>query len=373
MSDVSRRTPMYRRHVDAGAKMIPFAGWEMPLQYPAGAVAEHRLVRSSAGVFDVSHMGRIRLSGNGARSFLDHLLTNNMGRVDVGGSAYALLCRPDGTAIDDVFVYREPESWLVVLNAANHERDIAWIREHAPAGVQIVDLTESVAMVAVQGPRAVPLVDSLTNTPTAEIPRFSFRVQEVAGVTVTVARTGYTGEDGVELYIPVTDAVRVWDAVVGAGETTDTEIGACGLAARDSLRFEPGFALYGHELDDSTTPVEARLSWACDFEKPFIGRDALLEQKEQGVTRKLATVRLIEPGVPRQGFAVYGPDPDTAEEPVGTVATGMYAPTVDAYCANVFVTPDLARTGTILHIDIRGRRRRAEVVKRPLYTPAYKG
>lgn len=368
MDDTLRTTPFHTWHQEAGAKMMVFAGWKMPLQYPDGAIAEHRLVRESVGLFDVSHMGRVRVTGAGATAFLERLLTNSIAALDVGGSSYSVMCREDGTAIDDVFVYRQADGFLVVLNAANHDRDMAWIRDHTPAGVSVTDITEQTAMVAVQGPNALQVIDRLTDSPASEIPRFSFQQRQLADAKVTVARTGYTGEDGVELYIPVAHAQPVWNAVLAEAQAAGIAAGPCGLAARDSLRFEPGFALYGHELDDQTTPIEARLAWACDFDTPFIGREALLRQKADGVAKKLATVRLTEPGVPRQGFNVMAAE----DEPAGVVASGMYAPTVDAYCANVFVRPDLARTGTIVHIEIRDRLRTAEVVKRPLYKPAYR-
>lgn len=373
MGDALRETPLVGWHESAGAKMVPFAGWRMPVQYPNGSLAEHRLTRRSVGLFDVSHMGRLRFTGAGSTEALERLLTCHVAQIAVGGSGYALMCRSDGTTIDDVFAYHDEDSWLVVVNAANHLRDVEWISGNLGDRADVTDITDELAMIAIQGPNAIALVDALAAGSVESIPRFAFVHDRLAGQEAMVSRTGYTGEDGVEIYIASPHARSLWETLLAEADQAGIEAGACGLAARDSLRFEPGFALYGHELDDSTTPLEARLNWACDFDTDFIGREALLEQKERGVERRLATVTLLDSGVPRQGYGVHADhDGEPSGQPVGTVASGMFAPTVDAYCANVFVPRDLARTGTILHIDIRGRMRRAKVVKRPLYKPAYR-
>ncbi|TVQ26793.1 MAG: glycine cleavage system aminomethyltransferase GcvT [Spirochaetaceae bacterium] len=363
-----KHVPLYRTHVDAGAKMAPFAGWEMPIQYPAGSIEEHRLVRRSAGLFDVSHMGRLKVTGTGAAAYLDRLVSSSIAKLGVNESTYGLLCNESGGVIDDLFVYRLAESWLVVVNASNAEKDIAWFRSHLPeSGATLTDVSDQTVMFAFQGPQAIALLDHDTGGRASAIERFHAALIDVCGVPCTVGRTGYTGEDGVELFAAADHAERLWTGILALADRHGVDAGPIGLAARDSLRFEPGFPLYGHELDEQTTPVEARLTWACDPDTDFIGRDAILERKRAGAERKLATVVMEERGVPRQGCDVYHED-----RCVGVVTTGLYAPTVDAFCANVYVESELARTGSIVHIDIRGGRKRAVVASRPLYKPAYR-
>ena len=361
--------------------MTEFAGWDMPVSYPSGALEEHRLVRRSAGIFDVSHMGRFRVAGPGALDYLDRLVTASLARVPEHHSTYALLCRDDGRVLDDLFVYHLPASWLVVANAANREKDFGWLEQHrassahtAAGGVDLTDVSGDTAMIAFQGPAALRVVDRLTDGAASRIPRFgsaelvlSGLPHRDAGGSVLVGRTGYTGEDGVELFMTSRMAQAVWELLLSEAERAGVEAGPIGLAARDSLRFEPGFPLYGHELTEDVTPLEARLVWACDLDTEFIGRDAIVRQKDEGVARRLATVRMTERGVPREGFRVLSEGQD-----VGHVASGMYAPTLDVCCANVFVPPALAKVGTEVHIEIRGRARAAVVVKRPLYDPAYR-
>jgi glycine cleavage system T protein len=337
----------------------------MPLHYATGAIEEHRMVRRSAGLFDVTHMGRLRISGPGAIPYLDRMVSSSIASLGSGESAYGLLCNERGTVIDDVFVYRRATDLLMVVNAANRERDIDWLGSHMPDSVSLADLSDQSAMLAFQGPNAVTIADRLTKGAASNIRRFQMSTCTVTGRQVEVGRTGYTGEDGVELFVDAQDAVGVWDALLAAAKESGRECGPVGLAARDSLRFEAGFALYGHELSEDVNPVEARLKWACDLESDFIGKDAIL--KTEIPPTKLATVRMIEKGVPREGYRVL-----LDGEPIGRVASGMYAPTVDAYCANVFVTPGLAKVGQEMDIEIRDTYRRAVVVKRPLYKPAYR-
>ncbi len=363
-----QRVPLYPWHVDAGAKMAPFAGWEMPIQYRTGSIDEHRLVRRSAGLFDVSHMGRLEVTGPGAAAYLDRLVSSSITKLGVNESTYGLLCNESGGVIDDLFVYRLAERWLVVVNASNAQKDTAWFRSHLPdSGVTLTDTSDATVMFAFQGPHAIALLDRDTNGTASAIERFHAALIDVCGVPCTVGRTGYTGEDGVELFAAAHDAERLWTGILALADRHGVEAGPIGLAARDSLRFEPGFPLYGHELDEDTSPVDARLTWACDLDTDFIGRDAIVERKRAGASRKLATVIMEERGVPRQGCDVYHGD-----RRVGVVTTGLYAPTVDAFCANVYVESELARTGAIVHVEIRGDRKRAVVASRPLYKPAYR-
>jgi len=350
--------------------MAPFAGWEMPIQYASGALAEHRLVRSSAGLFDISHMGQVEVRGAGSQAYLDELLSNDIAGIAPGASRYALMCREDGGIIDDVFVYRlSSERFLVVVNAGNRHGDVAWMSEHRGAHhVDVVDLSDETAMLAVQGPRALEVAAVVCEEDPAEIPRFGVSEMLVADSPAAVGRTGYTGEDGVEIFVPVEYALTVWEALLTAGDQAGIEVQPVGLAARDSLRFEPGFALYGHEISLDVTPVEARLTWACSLEKAFFGRDAIAARKEEGAARKLVTIGMKSPGVPREGYRVLAEDGAA----IGEVVTGMYAPTVDGYYANAYVKSGYSRTGTQLSVEIRGRNKPAEVVKRPLYRPSYR-
>lgn len=356
--------------------MTAFAGWDMPVSYPRGSIEEHRLVRRSAGLFDVSHMGQLEVSGPGSLDYLQRLVTANLITVAEQQSTYALLCREDGGVLDDLFLYNLTDRWLVVVNAANRATDYRWFDEHLPSSgsVRLTDASDATAMFAFQGPRTLEVMDRLTDGAASRIPRFGAAELALAGLpqpftrrSLTIGRTGYTGEDGVELFVPAEMALAVWERILAEAQTAGVEAGPVGLAARDSLRFEPGFALYGHELTEEITPLEARLKWACDLDKAFIGRDALVQELESGIGMKLATIRMEERGVPRHGYRVLKDG-----SPVGHVATGMYAPTVDAYCANVFVPPALAKTGTNVDIEIRGQAKQAVVVKRPLYKPAYR-
>lgn len=365
---MGRTTALHQWHESAGARLTEFAGWDMPVSYERGAIEEHRLVRRSAGLFDTSHMAQYRVSGAGSLDYLERLVSARLSGLAEWSSTYALLCRDDGGVLDDLFLYRLPDAWLVVANAANRESDAKWFRGHLPSsGVDFADASDETCMFAFQGPRAVSVMDRLTDEATSRIPRFGAAELPLAGCSVIVGRTGYTGEDGVELFVPTDAAPAVWELLLDEAERAGVEAGPIGLAARDSLRFEPGFPLYGHELSTEISPVEARLTWACDLEKEFIGRDALARRRERGVERRLATVKMKERSVPREGFAVQSDGHD-----VGYVASGMYCPTVDASCANVFIPPGLAKIGTDVDIGIRGRPRPAVVVKRPLYTPAYR-
>ena len=351
--------------------MNDFAGWSMPIQYTSGSVAEHRLVRSSCGMFDVSHMGRFVFRGEGTLPYLNTMITSNLAGLSPMESAYGLLCREDGGVLDDVFVYRLNKEWLVVVNAANAEQDRAWLTGHLPSsGVEFRDVSEETAMIAFQGPNAIEVLNAAgeSSKPVSVIPRFGAAEVALAGISCTVGRTGYTGEDGAEIFVASDQVESLWTAVLDQARTSGIEAGPIGLAARDSLRFEPGFPLYGHELSLDRTPIPARLKWACDLPGEFIGAAAIRDEVARGSDMLLATVTMVERGVPRQGQKVL-----SAGAVVGEVASGMYAPTVDAYCANVFVDPPRARVGVELEIEIRDRTKKAVVVKRPLYRPAYRG
>ncbi len=347
----------------------------MPLYYKLGAIEEHHLVRRSVGLFDISHMARFFVSGANATSFLQRMVSANIEKVAPHGSTYALLCKPDGGVLDDLFLYRlapgaapgvDGAGWLVVANAANEERDFAWLSEHCSDDVNLENCSRSMGMIAVQGPKALRLLDSMTNSVLEDVDRFSSTTITLGGVELLAGRTGYTGEDGFELFPAGDNLEQVWVRILEAAAAQGVEAGPVGLAARDSLRFEPGFALYGHELSEDVTPVEARLTWACDLEVDFVGRDAIVARRDQGAEKKLCTLVMEERGVPREGHTVLS---DGRE--VGTVVSGIYAPTIDRYCANAYLLSEFAKRGTVVSVDIRGKSKQAIVAKRPLYKPAY--
>ncbi|MDR3200746.1 MAG: glycine cleavage system aminomethyltransferase GcvT [Spirochaetales bacterium] len=367
-----KRTPLYDWHKAHGARLVPFAGWEMPLQYEgAGPITEHQLVRRSAGLFDVSHMGRFDVQGAKAAEFLDSLLSSGIAGIEDFQSKYALLCREDGGILDDVFVYRRAADWyLVVVNASNLDKDFSWFTRHAgafQADAEVRDVSAENAMIAFQGPLALDVLGKCVQDFTPPR-RFFFTPYTLADADCLVARTGYTGEDGVEIFAPADKAAAVCDTLLKAGAAWDIEAGPAGLAARDSLRFEAGFPLYGHELSEDVTPIEAGVLWACDLAKPFIGRDAILARKSEGPKKKLVTFVMVEKSVAREGYAVT----DEAGEAIGEVASGMLAPTLTAFAGNAFVRSDYAKPGRTFYISIRGAGKKAQVVKRPLYVPAYR-
>src|SRR4051812_32586461 len=289
-----RRTPLYERHVAAGARLVPFAGWEMPVQYES-VKAEHLAVRGACGVFDVSHMGEIETCGPDAGRYLQHLLSNDVDKVAPGGAQYSVLCRDDGGVLDDLFTYRlEPDRWLTVTNASNHERDLEWFRRHAEGfDVELADRLDDYAMLAVQGPLAREIVQAVADGPLPD--RFTIREQQLGTARALVAGTGYTGEDGVELLVAPDDAPAVWDLLVGRGATP------AGLGARDTLRLEVCFHLYGNDLMDSRGPIEAGLGWGCKEDTGFIGAEAVRGTRERGPGEKLAPVVLPRPRLPRPG------------------------------------------------------------------------
>jgi aminomethyltransferase len=345
-----RRTPLHAQHVAAGARLVPFAGWEMPVQYE-GVKAEHLAVRSQAGVFDVSHMGEVETRGPDATRFLQRLVTNDVEKVGVGGAQYALLLNDEGGVLDDLFSYRlDPDRWLTVTNASNHERDLAWMREHAEGfDVELVDRIDDYAMLAVQGPLAREAVQALADGPLPD--RFTIAEQQVGTARALVAGTGYTGEDGVELLVAPDDAAAIWDAVVARGATP------AGLGARDTLRLEVNYHLYGNDLSEERGPIAAGLGWACKEDTGFIGADAVRAEREAGPREKLAAF-VMEEGIPRQGNAIAGG---------GEVTSGTMSPSLGVGIGMGYVPAERATPGTRLEVDVRGKVRAATVRPKPLY------
>jgi len=351
-AEALQRTPLHDRHVAAGARLVPFAGWEMPVQY-GGIRAEHAAVRERAGVFDVSHMGEIETTGPDAEAFLQRVLSNDVTKVADDGAQYSVLCREDGGVLDDLFSYRRPEGFLTVTNASNHARDLAWFQQHAEGfDVTLHDRLHDLAMLAVQGPRAREILDGLAG---GELPkRFRTRVLTVAGVDdVLVCGTGYTGEDGAELIVPAAGAAAVWDAVVAAGAEP------AGLGARDTLRLEVCFHLYGNDLTEERGPIEAGLGWCCKEDTGFVGSDAVRAAREAGPRERLAPFVVTGSGIARQGNPVAGG---------GEVTSGTMSPSLGVGIGMAYLPAERAEPGTQIEIDVRGRSRTAEVREKPLYT-----
>ncbi len=369
MSQELKRTKLYQWHVDHRARMVPFAGWEMPVQYPTGPIEEHHITRRSAGLFDIDHMGQIIVSGPDAEAYLNRLVTWDIGLMAENNAHYALMCYDNGGIVDDIFVYKLLGRWFVVVNAVNLAKDYQWMQDHVgDYEVTVTDVSPETYMVALQGPKAINLLQKLIQTDMSAVPRFTAIEDEINGVPAIIGRTGYTGEDGVEIFFPAEQAQEIWKTILHTGDASGIEVKPIGLAARDSLRFEPAFSLYGHEISADITPTEANLGWVCKFETDFIGKEALLKQKKSGVSKKLVSFELIDKGVPRQDYPVAT---DTGQE-IGIVVTGLYAPTVDKYCGNAFVRPEYAAVGSPIQIVIRNKLKAAVVVKRPFYVPAYK-
>jgi len=365
--DALQRTALHDWHVAAGGRMVDFAGWSLPVFYEAGSIEEHHLTRRSVGLFDIDHMGQISVVGPDAAEALDRVVSSPVRSIDVGTARYGLLCNDDGGVIDDVIVYRlGDDAFLVVVNAANRANDFAWIEDHVASDrASVIDRSAELEMVAVQGPNAVDLIAAASSDPDriGSLERFSVATTSLFGAKTIVARTGYTGEDGVELYIESGAMVTVWEGLLAAGQQREIEVGAVGLSARDSLRFEPGYPLYGHELREDITPLQARLSWAVDLEgDEFIGQHALRAQAADGITKRLETIVMIDRGVPREGSEVM-----VGDEVLGSVVSGMFAPTADAFAANVFLPRGHGEVGTEVDVVIRGKHKRAVVAKRPLY------
>jgi aminomethyltransferase len=357
-----KRTPLHDEHIRLSAKMVEFAGWEMPIQY-TGVMEEHRAVRNAAGIFDVSHMGRFEVTGAGATEYVQHLTTNDMSKLVDGMAQYSLLCNDRGTILDDIIVYRlTKERYLLVVNAINEAKDFNWCQRHAGANVTISDVTESEAMIAIQGPRAAKILQGLTDIDLASLPHFCFRTGTVAGIANCVlARTGYTGEDGFEIFVPSDSAIPVWRSIMERGK--DQGLMPVGLGARDTLRMEMKYSLYEHEISEDINPLEAGLSWVVKLNAgDFIGRDALLAIKEKGLKRKLVGFQMIDNGIPRQGYHIL-----VDGKPVGVVTSGTMSPSLNKPIGIGFVPADAASAGNKIYIDIRGRARLAEIVKTPFY------
>ncbi|MCK4414107.1 MAG: glycine cleavage system aminomethyltransferase GcvT [Candidatus Eisenbacteria sp.] len=356
-----RETPYHEIHRRNGGRMVPFAGWEMPVQFPQGIIHEHLQVRSAAGLFDVSHMGRFRLGGSGALAFANHLITNDLAKIKGRQLLYSALCNPEGGIIDDVTLYHLGDAALVVANAANAAKVWEWIAAHRPSGVDIEDLTGELAQVALQGPRAAEALPEPFGSAVRDLGYYHHTRVAWQGAEILISRNGYTGEDGFEIYVPATLAVPFWEALIEAGQGIGLE--PVGLGARDSLRFEVNYALYGNELSLETTPLEAGLRWVVKFKKDdFIGKEALLAQREAGVPRTLVGFEMQAKRLARHGYPIRVGDTE-----IGFVTSGGYCPSLKKGMGMGYVTPEHKAVGTQLSIDARGTALAARVVERPFY------
>jgi len=347
-----RRTPLYDNHVAAGAKLVPFAGWEMPVQYE-GIKAEHVAVRTAAGIFDVSHMGEIETSGPDAEAFVQRVLSNDVSKIAPGGAQYSVLCREDGGVLDDLFTYNFGSGrYLTVTNAANHDKDLAWFQQQAGEfDVDVADSADSYAMLAVQGPMAREIVQAIADAPLPA--RMTAEPRTLHGRTALVCGTGYTGEDGVEILCDPADAPVLWDELVRRGAKP------AGLAARDTLRLEVCFHLYGNDLMESRGPIEAGLGWCCKEDTGFIGAEAVRAARESGTAEKLVPFKLTGPGIARQGNPIVGG---------GEVTSGTLSPCLDIGIGMAYLPAERSAEGTEFAIDVRGKQRPARVEKKPLYS-----
>ncbi len=355
-----KRTPLYDVHKALGAKLVPFAGYEMPVQYPTGITAEHKAVREKAGLFDVSHMGEFVVRGAQAVEFVNYITTNDVGALHPGQAQYSTILNERGTIEDDCLVYRGEDVILMVVNASNAAKDLAHVSRHLEKfDATIEDVSAETALLALQGPDAARILQNHTDTDLSAIKYYEFRMGGVAGAGgVYIARTGYTGEDGFELYFPNVHAETIWNALTASGEVTPA-----GLGCRDSLRLEMGMALYGNDLDDTVTPLEASLGWLVKLKKgDFVGRDALVRQKEHGITRKLVGFTLGERSFPRHGYPVFA-----SGFPSGEVRSGTMSPSLNLPIGTAYVPPGSAAEGSPIEVEIRGKRVPGTVQKMPFY------
>jgi glycine cleavage system T protein (aminomethyltransferase) len=361
-----KQTPLNAMHRRMGGRMVDFGGWDMPVQYPAGTIEEHLRTRTHAGLFDVSHMGEINVSGADAVAFINHITSNDASRLTDSQAQYSALTTPAGTVIDDLLVYRlASDRYMLVVNASTTDKDWNWINSHRDNhGAELENVSSEYCQLALQGPDALRILQKLTDLPLDEIKYYHFRQGQVDGVPAIVSRTGYTGEDGFEVYAAAAKAEQLWERILDAGDFGASEgVLPCGLAARNTLRLEAAMALYGHEIDETTTLLEANLGWICKLDKgDFIGREALAKQKEEGLKRRLVGFEVTERGIARDGQEVI-----IDGERVGRITSGSPAPFLKKNIGMAYVPIEFAREGQKIQIDVRGRLVEAQVVKTPFY------
>jgi len=361
-----KKTPLNNAHRQLGGRMVDFGGWDMPVQYPAGTIEEHLRTRTHAGLFDVSHMGEIDVRGRDAIAFVNRLTSNDVTKLIDGQAQYSAMTTPEGTVIDDLLVYRFSEDHLfLVVNAGTTDKDWDWIKSHhAGESVELKNVSADYCQLALQGPDAVSILQKLTDTPLSDIKYYHFSTGAVDNVDAIISRTGYTGEDGFEVYAAAAEGERLWKKILEAGNYgSDGGVLPAGLGARNTLRLEAGMALYGHEITEATTLLEANLGWICKLDKgDFIGRDALVHQKETGLTRKLVGFEVMERGIARDDYDVV-----INEQPVGKVTSGSPAPFLKKNIGFAYLPIEFANVGQEIKIDVRGRLTGAQVIKAPFY------
>ncbi|MDZ7362108.1 MAG: glycine cleavage system aminomethyltransferase GcvT [candidate division KSB1 bacterium] len=359
-----KKTSLYNIHASLGAKLVEFAGFWMPVQY-RGIIEEHRKVRSSVGVFDVSHMGEFEFHGKAAGEFLQRLTINDVSKLAAYQAQYSALCYPDGGIVDDVIVYRWPDHYLMVVNAANIEKDFAWLAQHATSDLGLIDRSDEYSLLAVQGRNAQATLQKITKLNLAEIKYYWFAFGEIAGVPAFISRTGYTGEDGFEVGLAPEHSEKVWGAIFEAGQEFGIE--PIGLGARDTLRLEMKYCLYGNDIDQTTNPLEAGLGWITKLDKgDFIGREAMAKMKAAGIPRRLVGFEMEGKSIARHNYPILK---DGA--PIGRVTSGTFSPSLEKSIGMGYVASEHAAAGTELMIDIRGRAAKAKIVKTPFYQRTY--
>lgn len=350
------RTSLYDSHLKLGAKMVEFAGWEMPVYY-SSIIAEHKAVRNAAGIFDIGHMGAVKVSGDNALPYLQKLLTNDSSKLAPGSSQYSLILNNSGGVIDDIFVYRLPDYYMLVINASNTAKDIDWLKKNNSEGAELADLKENMTLLALQGPRSQEILQKISSVDLKTVGHHKITKSLISNIDSFVSRTGYTGEDGFELFFDRSKAEQVWNKIV--------ELGAmpCGLGARDTLRLEAGMPLYGHEYNEGITPLETPFMFAVKLDKDeFIGKGCLLMHKEEGLSKKLVGLKVKGVAIPRQGYKIFN-----GSNLVGYVTSGTLSPTLNIPIGMGFVRAEFADIGTLLDMEIRGKTVRTEVVKLPFY------
>ncbi|MDQ0917334.1 aminomethyltransferase [Paenibacillus sp. V4I5] len=363
VTSMLKRTPLFPIYTEHGARVIDFGGWELPVQF-AGIQKEHDAVRQQAGLFDVSHMGEVRISGEDALPFLQKLTTNDVSKLEAGQCQYSLMCYPTGGVVDDLLVYKLGDNnYMLVINASNIDKDLEWMQQNLTGKVDLTNISEETAMLAMQGPHAELILAKLTEAPIQSLKTFRFLSDvEVAGINTLLSRTGYTGEDGFELYVDQKDAVKLWKLLLGAGQ--EHGLVPAGLGARDTLRFEARLPLYGQELSKDITPLEAGLSFFVKLDKgDFIGRDVIAGQKTNGTPRKLVGIEMVERGIPRPHYAVFNTD----GKQIGEVTTGTQSPTFKTNVGLALIDSAYSTLGTELNVEIRGSQVKAKVVATPFY------
>jgi aminomethyltransferase len=361
-----KRTPLFSVYARYGAKTIDFSGWELPVQF-SGIKEEHEAVRTRAGLFDVSHMGEFVVKGNDSLAFLQKMMTNDVAKLADGRAQYTLMCYEDGGTVDDLLIYKKADGhYLLVVNAANIKKDFEWLNKHLFGDVELVDISQEIAQLALQGPLAEQVLQKLTDTDLSAIKFFAFQDGvNLNGVKALVSRTGYTGEDGFEIYCRAEDAVPLWESILEAGK--EEGVLPCGLGARDTLRFEATLPLYGQELSKDITPIEAGLGFAVKTNKDvdFIGKDVLKKQKEEGTARKLVGIEMVDRGIPRHGYKVF-----FKEEEIGWITTGTQSPTLKKNIGLALIKTEFTEIDTEVEVEIRGKRLKAKVIATPFYKRA---